>query len=124
MHKTPFREVLNRLLEKNRGALGVLFLDESGEAVDFVCDDFTPYQLRVVGAYVRIYLRQMARFLEDADLGETKLLHITRDDLYIYAMPLPDDYALAFVQRRPAMVAQALRTLGEVGREIRRELFD
>lgn len=53
----PFQYILANLLAHNDGAVGVLFLDDTGETVDFACSDYSPYQMRVVGAYVGIYLR-------------------------------------------------------------------
>ena len=41
-------------------------------------------------------------------------LHVEKDALHIYAMPLPDGYYLVLVQRRPALVAaRRARTLDE-----------
>lgn len=123
MKAMPFQETLRNLLTSNEGGLGVLFLDETGEAVDYACEDFTAYELRVVGAYVRIYLRQIEKFLEDSQLGEPRVIHITKDNLYIYAVPLPEEYALAFVQRRPALVAKAIDGLAKASAALRAELF-
>ena len=108
----PFEYVLANLLAQNDDAVGVLFLDDTGETVDFACSDFSPYQMRVVGAYVGIYLRQTERFVTGAELGATRFLHVEKDSLHIYTMPLPDGYYLVLVQRRPALTAKARRTIG------------
>ena len=62
----PFQYILANLLAQNDGAIGALFLDESGETIDLACADLTPFQLRIVGAYVGIYLRQMERVMGDS----------------------------------------------------------
>ena len=120
----PYQYILANLLAQNEGAVGALFLDESGETIDLACADLTPFQLRIVGAYIGIYLRQLDRLVQDNDLGAVQVVHITKDDLHIFALPLPEDYSLALVQTNPALVARSRRTLMEAGEQIRQELFD
>lgn len=119
-----FQYVLANLLARNDEALGALFLDGSGETVDFACADFSPYEMRILGAYLGIYLRQFERVLSSNQLGEPRMVHIEREALHIYAMPLPDGYYVAVVQRRPALVGRARRTLEDAVSQLKRELFD
>ena len=118
-----FQYVLANLLADNDQALGALFLDGTGEMVDLACSEFTPYQMRVVGAYLGIYLRQLEKLLAHNDLGEPRLVHIEKRDVHIYAMPLPDGYYLVLVQRRPALVARARHTMADAAQQLTRELF-
>lgn len=118
-----FEYVLANLLAQNDDAVGVLFLDDTGETVDLACSEFSPYQMRVVGAYVGIYLRQTERFVSGANLGATRFLHVEKDNLHIYTMPLPDGYYLVLVQRRPALTAQARRTMELACAQLQSELF-
>ena len=119
----PYQYILANLLARNPGAVGVLFVDDSGETVDLACADFTPFQLRIVGAYVGIYLRQMQAFLAEGGHGEARWLHIHKDRLHIYVAPLPDGYFLVLVQRSPALSAAARRSLGDACEQLTRELF-
>ncbi|MEZ5313927.1 MAG: hypothetical protein R2862_09905 [Thermoanaerobaculia bacterium] len=118
-----FEYVLANLLAQNDNAVGVLFLDDTGETVDFACSDFSPYQMRVVGAYVGIYLRQTEKFLASTDLGSPQFLHVEKDNLHLYTMPLPDGYYLVLVQRRPALTAKARRTMEDACSQLQSELF-
>jgi hypothetical protein len=118
-----FEYVLANLLANTDRAVGVLFLDENGETVDMACSEFTPYQMRVVGAYLGIYMRQLDRVLERGALGPPRIIHIEKQSLHIHALPLPDGYYLVLVQRRPGPVAQARATLSLAGDELRREVF-
>lgn len=115
--------VLANLLANNDQALGVLFLDDNGETVDLACAGYTPYQMRVVGAYFGIYLRQIEKVLTVADAGQTRLIHIEKKMVHIYAMPLPDGYYLVLVQRHPALVARARATMTEAAAQLTQELF-
>lgn len=119
----PYQYILANLLARNPGAVGVLFVDDSGETVDLACADFSPFQMRVVGAYVGIYLRQMQEFLAEMGDGAPQWMHIQKDALHIYVAPLPDGYFLVLVQRSPALSAAARRSLEEACELLTRELF-
>jgi hypothetical protein len=117
-----FHYILANLLAAADGAVGVLFLDEGGETVDVVCSDFTPYQMRVIGAYFGIYLRQLERTCRGA-MGPPRLVHVEREGLHVHALALPDGYYLVLVQRRPGQVAAARLQLERAGEILRREAF-
>jgi len=117
-----FEYILANLLANTR-AVGVLLLDNTGETVDVVCSDFTPYEMRVLGAYLGIYLNQMGTFVDRAAMGAPKLVHIEKEKLHIYALPLPDGYYLVLVQRRPALVGKARAQLDKAAGELIAELF-
>jgi predicted regulator of Ras-like GTPase activity (Roadblock/LC7/MglB family) len=118
-----FQYVLANLLANNDSALGALFLDDNGETVDLACAGYTPYQMRVVGAYLGIYLRQIEKAFTSTDVGHPGMIHIEKKAVHIYAMPLPDGYYLVLVQRHPALVARARMTMTEAAAQLTRELF-
>ncbi|HBL26911.1 MAG TPA: hypothetical protein DD490_08765 [Acidobacteria bacterium] len=119
-----FQYVLANLLANNDNALGALFLDDNGETVDLACAGYTPYQMRVVGAYFGIYLRQLERVLVNTEIGgQPRLIHIEKKAIHIYAMPLSDGYYLVLVQRHPALVARARETMADAAAQLTRELF-
>ena len=41
----PFQYVLANLLADHPDAVGVLFLDDAGETVDFACAEESPYEM-------------------------------------------------------------------------------
>jgi hypothetical protein len=118
-----FEFILANLLANNERAVGVLFLDGTGETVDLACSEFTPYQMRVVGAYLGIYLRRLEKVLTSNELGVTRMIHIEKQSIHIYAMPLSDGYYLGLVQRQPALVAKARQTLEKAVEQLKEELF-
>lgn len=119
----PYQYILANLLAKNEGAVGVLFLDDAGETIDVACSDFSPFQMRVVGAYVGIYLRQAHKFLEEIGQGVPHWMHIEKESLHLYARTLPDGYYVVLVQRSPALCGRAQRTLDQACEQLGRELF-
>ena len=118
-----YQYVLANLLANNEDCLGVLFLDGTGETVDMACSGLGPYEMRVLGAYLGIYLRQLQRMLAANHLGAPLLVHIEKSAAHVYAVPLPDGYYLAMVQRQPALVARSRATLEEAVRQLERGLF-
>ncbi len=120
----PFQYTLANLLARNERAIAVLFLDETGETVDFACSEQTPFQMKLAGAYVGIYLRQLVETFGRGEFGRAELLHIEKEDLQLHAAPLPDGYYLVLVQKQPALVARARQTLLDARDEIAREIFD
>lgn len=119
----PIHYILANLLADNDRAVGALFLDESGETVDLACADFTPYQVRVVGAYLGIYLRQLEGVSERTMIGEPRSIHIEKDEIHIFARALSEGYYVALLQRRPGLVGQAERSLARAAEELEREFF-
>ena len=118
-----FQYILGNLLARNDKAVGVLFLDPSGETVELACSEWSPYEMRVIGAYLGIYLRRLERVLATADLGAPRVIHIETQAVHIYALPMPDGYYLALVQRHPALVGRALQSMEDAAAQLRRELF-
>lgn len=119
----PFQYTLANLLANNERAVAALFLDETGETVDLACAEHTPYDMKITGAYLGIYLRQLEIIEGETQWGATEFLHIEKDDLHLYATPLEDGYYLALVQRSPGLVGKARATLMVARDELKREVF-
>lgn len=119
----PFQYILANLLADTDNAVGVLFFDETGETVDLACSELTPYDLRVLGAYLGISIRQLGHTLADLGVGGSATLHVERDELYVLARELPEGYSLAIVLRPPVVVARVERGLAAAARQLEREVF-
>ena len=119
----PYQYVLANLLADAPEAVAVLFLDDSGETVELACVEGDPFDLKVSGAYLGIYLRRIRTILEETESGELRDFHIELDQLQYQVAPLPDGYSLILVQRRPARVAMGRRLLIAAAEQLRREVF-
>lgn len=119
----PFQYVLANLLADQPDAVGVLFLDDTGETVDFACAEDSPYEMQILGAYLGIYLRQVGKIVSSADLGTVRWLHIERRRRHLHVAVLPDGYYLVLVQRQPARIATAREGLRRAAIELTREVF-
>lgn len=118
----PFRYILANLLA-DTDATGVLFLDGSGETVDVACAEGSPYDMRVLGAYLGIYLKQLETVLEGGPVGTPRLVHIERERQHVFATTLPDDYYLVLVQSRPGIAARTRTSLRRAAAELQATLF-
>jgi hypothetical protein len=119
----PYHYILANLLATNDGAAGVLFLDDTGETIDLACAEREPEEMRVLGAYLGIYLRTIERVAADGGLGEPRMIHLERGGLHVFTVPLPDGYHVALVQRHPALVGRARRSLEEAAAQLERDVF-
>lgn len=119
----PFQYVLANLLADEPDAVGVLFLDDAGETVDFACADESPYEMQLLGAYLGIYLRQVNRIVTSANLGALRWFHIERRNRHFHVTVLPDGYYLVLVQKHPARIATARENLRRAAVQLAREVF-
>lgn len=119
----PFQYILANLMSKSPHALGVLFLDDSGETIDLSCTDFSPADMKVLGAYVCIHLRQIRKFFEAENLGKTELVCIESDGIHLFAHPLPEGYAVVMAQRAPSLTARSRDAVVAAGLALSQQLF-
>ncbi len=120
----PVQYILANLLANTEDALGAILLDDTGETVDLAGAEVAPLDLRIVGAYLGIYLRQMSAILADSSLGRPRLVHIEREAMHVHLTTLPDGYYLALLQRSPSLVGSARAGLARAAAELRREIFE
>lgn len=118
----PFNYLLTNLLVDVPHAVGVIFLDDEGEAVDWVTRHDDPYELKVEGAYHSIFMRHMDRVARSIQAGRLDSYAIVGDRLVSLTQALPDGYYLVLVSDRTGPVAQALYHLRRTAEVIAREI--
>jgi hypothetical protein len=119
----PFEYLLTNLLVEVPDAIGAIFLDDEGEAVEWVSQrDRDPYDLKVEGAYHSIFKRQLDDASRAADSGPLESYIYAGRDLVTLTRLLPDGYYVLLVVRRGGCLALAdyhLRcTAGAIAREL------
>jgi len=119
----PFRYILANLIAANPDAVGALFLDDAGETIDCASSEFQPFDLKVEGAYIGIYLSHVAKHLREAGMGEARLIHIAKERLHYHVATLHDGYFVVLLQRSPALAGRAKRTLLQAARQMNAEVF-
>lgn len=119
----PFQYILADLIASSENAVGAIFLDDTGEAVDLASVGLSPFDLRIVGANLGLYLRSAGRSLQDSPLGSPRLIHIEGERLQIHVVTLPDGYYLALVLDGAGLVGPARRNLLEASEKLARTVL-
>jgi hypothetical protein len=118
----PFNYLLTNLLVDVPGAVGAIFLDEEGEAVDWVTRHEDPYDLKVEGAYHSIFKRQLEEARTISAFGEVESYTVENEGLVSLTQTLPEGYYVVLVLDRSSPRAQAMYHLRRAAKVIAREL--
>ena len=107
----PFHYLLTNLLVDVPQALGAIFVDPEGEAVELVTRHGDPFDLKVEGAYQGIFIRQLNSSIDGTEVGTLESFVIEGTELATLTHLLPDGYYVVLVVDRSASRAQALYRL-------------
>lgn len=118
----PFNYMLTNLLVDVPEAVGAIFLDDEGEAVDWVTRHNDPFDLKVEGAYHSIFVRRLSTITAESDSGVLKLYVIQGEDLTSLTQTLPDGYYLVLILDRPGFLEKAIFHLEHAAGILTREL--
>lgn len=118
----PFNYLLTNLLVDVPEAVGAIFLDPEGEAVDYVTRHGDPYDLKVEGAYHSIFYRRLEQASRSLDTGTIDSYVIDGRRLTALTQSLPDGYYVVLVMHREGSRARALHHLRRACGAIAREL--
>ena len=114
--------ILGKLLAEVDGALGVTFLDASGETIESAGSELSVEEMRTVGALVEIHMRQVGDVATEIG-GETHLLHIEGEERHLLARRLQGGFLVVLVQRAPALAVSARRGLAGAAAQLEREIL-
>ena len=118
----PFNILLTNLLVDIPEAIGVIFLDEEGETVDFVTRHGEPFDLKVEGAYQGLFTRQLDSTFSTAGIGSLECFVVEGTELATLTNILPDGYYVVLVVRKPVARARAQHHLHQTAKMLAREL--
>jgi hypothetical protein len=118
----PFNYLLTNLLVDVPSAVGAIFLDAEGEAVEWVTRHGDPYDLKVEGAYHSIFRRALEGISPDAEIGTVASYVMEGELLIALTHTLPEGYYVVLVLDRTGPRAQALYHLRRAATVLAREL--
>jgi hypothetical protein len=118
----PFNYLLTNLLVDVPHAVGAIFVDPEGEAVDWVTRHDDPFDLKIEGAYHSIFMRRLAELTASVDAGEVDSLVVENSSMATLTHALPDGYYVVLVVERTGSRAQALYRLRHTAHAIAREI--
>ena len=97
----PFHYVLTNLLVDVPDALGAIFLDDDGEAIEWVSNhEGVPYHLKVEGAYHAVIMRSLAAASAANGIGGLRAYAFEGAHLVTLTEVLPHGYYVVLVTRR------------------------
>jgi hypothetical protein len=120
-----FRRILRNLVISTHGALGAIFLDFEGEAVDVVTErplDADDHDLKVIGAYQGIFLTRLRDIAGRLPVGKPLRFKIEFERTSTLACDLKDGYYIVLVIDHEANEGVAWRRLEACRDEILREM--
>lgn len=118
----PFNYLLTNLLVDVPAAVGAIFVDPEGEAVDWVTRHDDPYDLKVEGAYHSIFMRTLERAGDAVEAGPLDNYVVQGQRLITLTQTLPDGYYVVLVLDRRGSVARARHHLQRTAQVMAREL--
>jgi predicted regulator of Ras-like GTPase activity (Roadblock/LC7/MglB family) len=107
----PFNYLLTNLLVDVPQAVGAIFVDPEGEAVDWVTRHNDPFDLKVEGAYHSIFMRQLDQLTASVNAGPIESFVLEGSRLVTLTQALPDGYYVVLLVDRSGSPAHALHRL-------------
>lgn len=118
----PFNYLLTNLLVDVPQAVGAIFVDPEGEAVEWVTRHNDPYDLKIEGAYHSIFMRRLDKLAASVRAGSIDAFVIEGTEMVTLTQALPEGYHVVLVVDRTGSRAQALYRLRHTARAIAREI--
>lgn len=118
---TTFTPILERAVERVPGAVGAIFADWDGEAVDHVAADRD--SILMIGAHYGIILNHVQSALHLFHFGEAEeiILQHERMDLLVHAVG--EGYYVVLAIAGDAHLATALREVAAAAAALRAEMY-
>ena len=118
----PFNYILTNLLVDVPAAVGAIFLDGEGEAIEWVTRHGDPYDLKVEGAYHSIFKRQLETLSQESGVAQIRTYVIENELLTALTQTLPGGYYVVLVQEASGSQSKALYHLRRAAHILAREV--
>jgi predicted regulator of Ras-like GTPase activity (Roadblock/LC7/MglB family) len=121
---TPFRHILQRVVERVPGAMGAVFADWDGEAVDHFAHAHTAKdEMLILAAHYGVILNHVQSALHLYHFGEAEELIILHQNMDLVVRTVAKDYFMVLVVRTGAHLATALRETHAAASALRVEMI-
>lgn len=118
---SAFAEILAELVGQIPGAIGAVFMDEEGEAVDQF-SHIPLMDILLTGAHWGIVLRHVEETVKRHSWGHTELLVLNGAQTDIIIKPITEEYAVVLAMKAGHHLAHALTAVEKVTADIEREM--
>lgn len=118
-----FQKILHRAVRAVDGAIGAMFVDSQGEAVETASWQVSRYDLAIIGAYQGIYLERLRQLCRAGDFGSPSRFKIGFEKSTFLTWALTDEYFLVLILLLRANEGVAWRQLDLARSEILKEIL-
>ena len=121
----PFQRILQKLVMSTNGALGAIFADFEGEAVEVVTErpfEAGDHDLRIVGAYQGIAMSQLKEVCAKSGIGKPVRFGVDFTTLHVLSCDLKDGYYVVLILDPTANEGLAWRQLMRCRDELMQEI--
>lgn len=116
-----FQKILQLLAYDIENAIGAIFVDGDGEAVEH-CSRDSDYDIRLLGAYKGIIMNNMREIAKRLEFGEVKEMLISFDKAELILSPVAEGYFLLLFLQPQSNIGKGIIRLRNAIKEIRKEL--
>jgi hypothetical protein len=122
MDVTPFKLILQRAVERVPGAIGAIFADWDGEAVDHFGHGLKEDML-VLAAHYGVILNHVQALLHLTHFGEAEEIIFMHQKLDLIVRAVAKDYYVVLACAAGSHLATALREVGAAASALRAEMY-
>jgi predicted regulator of Ras-like GTPase activity (Roadblock/LC7/MglB family) len=119
---TPFRGILQRAVERVPGAVGAIFADWDGEAVDHF-SRVGKDELLIVAAHYGVILNHVQSALHLSHFGEAEEIILRHQHVDVIVRVVDRDYFVVLVMAAESHLATALRETHAAASALRVEMI-
>ncbi len=116
-----FQKILQPLVYDIENAIGAIFVDGDGEAVDH-CSKNADYDIKLLGAYKGIIMNNMREVAKRLEFGEVKEMMVSLDKAELILSPVGEGYFLLLFLQPQSNIGKGMIRLRDAIKEIRKEL--
>jgi predicted regulator of Ras-like GTPase activity (Roadblock/LC7/MglB family) len=118
---SEFGEILAELVGGIPGAVGAVFVDWDGEAVDQF-GHIPEFDIRIIGAHWGAILNLIKNLLRNKKLGAPHLIMFSSEKREVLVQSITAEYFVVLSMKRGSHLGHAIKQLEAVVRALRREM--
>lgn len=118
----PFKMIMKKLVEDTQGAMGAIFVDWEGEAVDQFSLDNESYNLKLVGAHKGVILSLINNTQRQLLDNEALQVIIKMEKYNVIIAPVKDGYFVVLKLKPEALLSKAHHGLKSAVAALKKEM--
>ena len=116
-----FQNILQPLIKEVDGAIGIIFVDADGEAIDHY-SRIPEHDMKLLGAYKSIIIKNIQETSNRLELGSIREIVIFLDEAVLILSPVSEGYFLLLFMQPQSNLGKGIIRLKETIKRVREEL--